>query len=112
MRRPRARRQSGAMTRFLHIRSVEMIWTRCSLSVIATCFMLPFFTFTLSSCEGTDASRTMQVTGIDLVQQHQQPIVNRTNHAPTIGRDAELRDAVASGHNAAIAVLVVLGLGL
>ena len=106
------RRQSGGMTRLLHIRSVEMIWTRCSLSVIALCFMLPFFTFTLSSCEGSDASRTMQVTGLDLVQQHPEPIVNRTNHAPTIGRDGELLNAVDSGHKAAIAVLVVLGLAL
>ena len=90
-----------------------MVWTRCTLSVIAACFALPFFTLTLSSCSGqTDSTRTLQVTGFDLVQNQHGPIVNPTNDAATSGKDFELIDAVAGAHTAAVAVLVIVGLAL
>jgi uncharacterized RDD family membrane protein YckC len=85
--------------------------TRGALSLVLLCFMLPFFTFTLSSCGGTDASQAVQVTGIELLRHEHGPIENRTGHAPPPGRMREVPRAAESGQGNAIAVVVLVGLG-
>jgi len=86
--------------------------TRGALSLVVLCFLLPFFTFTLSSCGGTDASQALEVTGIQLVRHEHGPVENRTGDAPPVGRFGEVPNAADSGHRNAIAVVVLIGIGL
>jgi uncharacterized RDD family membrane protein YckC len=100
------------MTHFHGIGRWELNATRGALSLVVLCFLLPFFTFTLSSCGGTDASQTLEVTGIQLIRHEHGPVENRTDHAPPVGRLDEVPTAADSGHRNAIAVVVLVGLGL
>jgi hypothetical protein len=100
------------MTHFHGIGRWELNATRGALSLVVLCFLLPFFTFTLSSCGGTDASQTLEVTGIQLIRHQHGPVENRTNHAPPVDRSDEVPNAADSGHRNAIAVVVLIGIGL
>ena len=73
------------MTHFHGIGRWELNATRGALSLVVLCFLLPFFTYTLSSCGGTDASQTLEVTGIQLIRHEHGPVENRTDHAPPSG---------------------------
>jgi len=100
------------MTHFHGIGRWELNATRGALSLVALCFLLPFFTFTLSSCGGTDASQALEVTGIQLVRHEHGPVENRTGDAPPVDRLGEVPNAADSGHRSAIAVVVLIGIGL
>jgi uncharacterized RDD family membrane protein YckC len=95
------------MTHFHHINRWDLNVTRGGLSLVVLCFLLPFFTFTLSSCGGTDASQTLKVTGIQLIRHKHGPVENHTTHAPPVGRQDEVPRAADSGQGTAIAVVVL-----
>lgn len=100
------------MTRFHGIGRLELNVTRGMLGLMAVCFMFPFFTFTLSSCGGTDASQALEVTGVDLLSRQHGPVENRTDHAPPSNRLGEVEAAADSGHDQAMAAILFAALAV
>jgi uncharacterized RDD family membrane protein YckC len=86
--------------------------TSGSFAVLLICFALPFFTISLSTCEGPDRSSTVAVTGLDMLRGDQVPVQNLTSSPSSAYGDREVQEAAANGHAPAVTAALLAALAL
>jgi uncharacterized RDD family membrane protein YckC len=88
------------------------VTTSGSFALLLICFALPFFTISLSTCEGPDRSSTVEVTGLEMLRGDQVPVRNLSSSPSSAYGDREVREAAANGHAPAVTAALLAALAL